>query len=174
MGLLSVSNFSLPTKGLGRLAYANINNKNIEHVPLPLSLLLQSRLLWSFIKLQERLFYWERFFVPLYPLEQRICCDKHNIPIPVALVHQCKLIYQFVAKVSLSVEVGIFPNWILENFGQRSPAITLIFFKAWEIPCFFNLSPNGTPGCTCKLGFNLVGVIAVVSRISKKKKRENV
>ena len=108
--------------------------------------------------------------VPLYPSEQRICCDKHDIPIPVALVHQCKLIYQFVAKVSLSVEVGIFPNWILENFGQRSPVITLIFFKVWEIPCFFNLSPNGTPGCKCKLGFNLVGVIAVVSRISKKKR----
>ena len=108
------------------------------------------------------------------PSEQRICCDKHNIPIPVALVHQCKLIYQFVAKVSLSVEVGIFSNWILKNFGQRSPAITLIFFKVWEIPCFFNLSPNGTPGCKCKLGFNLVGVIAVVSRISKKKERERL
>ena len=110
--------------------------------------------------------------VPLYPSEQRICCDKHNIPIPVALVHQCKLIYQCGAKVSSSVEVGIFPNWILENFGQRSPAISLIFFKVWEIPCFFNLSPNGTPGCTCKLGFNLVGVIVVVSRISKKKKKK--
>ena len=68
------------------------------------------------------------------PSELRICCDKHNIPMSVAVVHQRKCIYQYGQEISFFVEIEQFINWVCKIFVHPSPAITLIFSKVWRIP----------------------------------------
>ena len=75
-----------------------------------------------------------KIFCTSNPSELRICCDKHNIPMPVAVVHQRKCIYQCGREISFVVEIEQFTNWICEIFVHPSPTITLIFSKVWGIP----------------------------------------
>ena len=154
-------------------AYANINNKNIAHTTSTSSLPEYHPCYYDHLCNYKNVFFIAgKIVCTSNPSELRICCDKHNIPMPVAVVHQRKCIYRYRQKISFFVEVEQFTNWIIcEIFVHLSPAITVIFSKVWVIPCVQSLFPNGIPGRPKgKLGFYFVGVInPVVMGIPEKR-----
>lgn len=153
-------------------AYLNINNKKIAHTTSTSSLPEYHPHYYDHLCNCKNVFLSGKIFFTSNHSELWICCDKHNIPMPVAVVHQHKCIYRYGQKISFFVEVEQFTNWIIcEIFVHLSPAITLTFSKVWVIPCIQSLFPNGIPGGSkCKLGFYFVGVIiAVVMGIPEKK-----